>query len=130
MRSMIPFLVLTATLPALPAGAQGTIGDYQRAMGLREKYENLTSGSPEPATWLEKSTRFWYRRSVRGGNEFVLVDAATGAKQPAFDHEKLAAALNGAIKPEKSYTAVTLPFSRFAFADGEKAIEITVTNTA
>ena len=130
MRRVIPFLVLTAIIPALPAGAQGTIGDYQRAMGLREKYENLTAGSPEPATWLEKSTRFWYRRSVKGGNEFVLVDAATEAKQPAFDHEKLAAALNDAIKPEKPYTAVTLPFNRFAFADGEQAIEITVTNTA
>jgi dipeptidyl aminopeptidase/acylaminoacyl peptidase len=129
MRSAIAVLVTTVIVPAAPAVGQGTIADYQRALGLRDKYQTLTHGSPEPATWLEKSAKFWYRRSAKGGNEFVLVDAATQAKQPAFDHEKLATALNGVIKPEKPYTATTLPFNRFTFVEGEKAIEITVTNT-
>ena len=31
---------------------------------------------------------------MAGGNEFVMVDADTQQKQPAFDHEKLAAALS------------------------------------
>ena len=85
---------------------------------------------PEAATWIEKTPRFWYRKSVKGGNEFVLMDAATQQKRPAFDHEKLAAALNGVVKPEKPYTAVTLPFNTFNFVDGERAIEINVTNVA
>jgi dipeptidyl aminopeptidase/acylaminoacyl peptidase len=130
MRRTVAFLVATIAIPALPAAAQGTIADYQRAMGLRDKYQNLTQGAPEPATWVEKTTKFWYRRSVKGGNEFVLVDAETQAKQPAFDHEKLAAALNGVVKPEKPYTAISLPFSRFEFVDGQKAIRVTVTDTA
>ena len=104
--------LVLAPLGAAPLFAQGTIADYQRAMGLRDKYQGVAVGVAEPATWIEKTSRFWYRRSVKGGNEFIVVDAATQEKQPAFDHEKLAAALTAALTPEKTYTAVTLPFNR------------------
>ena len=122
--------LVVAPLGAAPLFAQGTIADYQRAMGLRDKYQGVALGVAEPATWIEKTSRFWYRRTVKGGNEFVVVDAATQQKTPAFDHEKLAAALTTALTPEKAYTAVTLPFTTFNFVDGERAIEITVTNVA
>ena len=75
------------------------------------KYRGLVVGAPGSATWIEDSTRFWYRRAVKGGDEFVLVDAETQAKEPAFDHEKLAATLNDLVEPEEAYTAVTLPFN-------------------
>ena len=120
---------VVASLAAAPAMAQGTVADYQRAIGLRDKYLALAPNVPEPATWIEKTERFWYRKSVKGGNEFVVVDATTQQKRPAFDHEKLAAALTAAITPEKPYTAVTLPFGTFNFVDDERAIEITVNNT-
>jgi dipeptidyl aminopeptidase/acylaminoacyl peptidase len=110
------------------ARAQGTVADYQRAMGLREKVQGLAVNVPEPATWVEKAPRFWYRKSVKGGNEFVLVDATSSQKRPPFDHEKLAAALTTLVKPEKAYTGVTLPFNTFTFADGERAITLTVAN--
>ena len=127
-RSAVVCLLLIVALP-LPSFAQGTIADYQRAMGLREKYQGLAINAPEPATWLEKESKFWYRRSVKGGNEFILADAATQAKQPAFDHAKLAERLTALVEPEKPYTAVTLPFNTFTFADGQSAIQITVSNT-
>jgi hypothetical protein len=118
--------VAAATLVPATLSAQGTVADYQRAMGLRDKYQALAVNVPEPATWIEKSTRFWYRRSVRGGNEFILVDAATQQKRPPFDHQKLADALTAAIKPEKPYTATMLPFVTFTFVDGDRAIELSV----
>ena len=65
----------------------------------------------EAPTWIDGTDRFWYRRSVAGGNEFVVVDAATGQKQPAFDHAGLAAGLAAAM--DREYTAVTLPFRAF-----------------
>ena len=40
--------------------------DYQRAMGMREKYQGLAVNVPEPATWIEKTSRFWYRRIGQG----------------------------------------------------------------
>ena len=104
--------------------AQGKLDDYDRANGLRDRIQGLAVNIPERVSWIEKSNRFWYRKAVRGGNEFVLVDATTAAKKPVFDHERLAAALAQAAGAK--YTALTLPFSTFSFTDGERAIQFTV----
>ncbi len=42
--------------------------------------------------WLGDTDRFWYRRESPSGFSFVIVDAATGEKSPAFDHARLAEA--------------------------------------
>ena len=63
---------------------------------------------PGPANWIGETDHFWYARTVKGGTEFVLVDAGAATKKPAFDHEKLAAAISAATG--KTYTALTLPF--------------------
>ncbi len=110
-------------LVSAPALAQGTAADYQRASLLRAKYESLAVDIAGPATWIEKTSRFWYRKSVKGGNEFVLVEAGTAQKRPPFDHARLAAVLSSAAGGK--YTAVTLPFSTFSFTDNEQAIEFT-----
>lgn len=104
--------------------AQATIADYQRAIGLRDKYQGLAVNVPENATWIAKTHRFWYRRSVKGGNEFMLVDASTREKRPAFDHEKLATALSTALN--RKVTATELPFNAFTFVDDDKSIEFTI----
>jgi dipeptidyl aminopeptidase/acylaminoacyl peptidase len=104
--------------------AQGTIADYQRAMSLRDRYDKLVPGIPDLPRFIEKTNRFYYRRTVKGGHEFVLVDAATGERRPAFDHEKLAASLAAALN--RPITAIDLPFTIFTFAEGERAIEFTV----
>jgi dipeptidyl aminopeptidase/acylaminoacyl peptidase len=113
-------LCLPLLLPAI-AGGQGTQADYERARGLRDKLRGLALNIPERASWIEKTSRFWYRKSVKGGNEFVLVEAETLAKRPAFDHERLAASLSQAAG--EKYTAVELPFSSLTFVDDERAIE-------
>jgi dipeptidyl aminopeptidase/acylaminoacyl peptidase len=119
---------LTASLlVAAAADAQVTRADYARAETLRSRYEALVTNLPDSAQWIGDSHRFWYRRSVTGGHEFVLVEAATGTKRPAFDHARLAAALSRAANRE--WTATTLPFSTFRFTDGERAIEFQVDQT-
>ena len=81
--ALIAGLAFAPLVSVLPAMAQGTVADYQRAMGLREKYQGLAPNVPEPATWIEKTPRFWYRKSVKGGNEFVLVEAAEATTSEA-----------------------------------------------
>src|SRR5437899_7746020 len=103
------------------AWGQGTSADYQRARGLPDKFEGLALNIPGPANWIGATSRFWYRRSVQGGSEFVLVDAGTLARKPAFDHEKLAASLSAATG--QKYKAVTLPFSEFTLVDKEQAVQ-------
>ncbi len=114
-------LIISATLGSAAAQAQTTTADYQRAAGLREKYEAAALNVPGTATWIDKTTRFWYRRTVKGGHEFVLVDAATLQKRPAFDHEALAASLSKLAG--RAIRATALPFNTFTFKDDEKAIE-------
>jgi len=117
---------LSFLLPSA-AVAQVTRADYERAAGLRDKYQAAALNVPGPATWIEKTSRFVYRRSVKGGNEFVMIDAETRQKRPPFDHEKLAASLSK--ETGNKYTAVTLPFNTFGFVDDEKAIEMTFDGT-
>jgi hypothetical protein len=62
--------------------------DYDRANALRDRVQNKIYNVVETPTWIEKTSRLWYRKPVKGGNVFVLVDAAVPSKGPAFDHEK------------------------------------------
>ena len=123
-----PFHRLLATVAqlAIPASlvAQGTVQDYARAAGLRDKYTGLALNVVEEPRWIEQTTRFYYRRTVKGGNEWMLVDGTTQAKQPAFDHTKLAAAIESATS--RKATATELPFTTFAFVDNAKSIEFTL----
>ncbi|MFD2472049.1 S9 family peptidase [Amycolatopsis silviterrae] len=70
--------------------------DYERAAQLwpSELLKRATNLLIVP-TWLPGEDRFWFRHEHRDGHEFLLVDAATGARCPAFDHELAARALGG-----------------------------------
>ena len=118
-RLFLTTIVLAISLSRVDA--QGTLADYQRAYGLRAKYQEAARNIPEKPSWLP-GNRFWYRKSVPGGHVFVMVDAATSAKSPAFDHEKLATSLSKAAGA--SYTSVTLPFSNFRFMNHDQSIEV------
>jgi dipeptidyl aminopeptidase/acylaminoacyl peptidase len=122
-------LVLALAAPlANTAAAQGTAADYERANGLKAKYEHLVANAAGPATWIGKTHRFWYRLAVTDGSTFIVYDADTRQKRPAFDHQKLAAALSAAAKT--TYTALTLPFTSFTLADDEHSLEFTADGMA
>jgi dipeptidyl aminopeptidase/acylaminoacyl peptidase len=120
-------LLVPVLLPAAgPAAAQGTLAEYRRAAALPQSLSGLTIDVAQPPAWIGSTNQFTYRKSVRGGNEFVRVDAVSGSKAPAFDHTRLAVALSAAAG--RDYTAVTLPFSSFEYRDGERSIEFTAAN--
>jgi len=102
-------ILVAAGLFAGLALAQGTLADYQRGQGLQAKARGLVANAPGPANWIGESDHFWYTKPVAGGTEFVLVDAEAGTKKPAFDHDKLAAAINAASAGH--YTGLALPFA-------------------
>jgi dipeptidyl aminopeptidase/acylaminoacyl peptidase len=99
--------------------AQGTAANYRRADELTRHYQGLTRDFVETPRWIPGTSRLWYRKSVEGGNAFVVFDAVTKTSRPAFDQDRLAAAMSG---DSAKYTGATLPFSVFDFADNEKAI--------
>src|SRR5688572_30025184 len=105
MRHALAALVLLAPAAAV---AQGTADDYRRAEELNRKYQGLTADVVEVPRWIPGTSRLWYRKTVPGGNAFVLVDAPSKKKQPAFDHDRIAAALS---TDSVKYTGITLPFT-------------------
>ena len=124
--SFVGVLIAMAALVSAVGAAQGTAADYERANTVEERTRGLVVDVPETPHWIS-DTRFWYRKSVKGGNAFVLVDAASAVKRPAFDHERIAAALGKATG--HSYTSTTLPFDTIAFVNGDVAIDVAVDGT-
>ena len=114
MRTGFPTLLLPAfTLAAAPLPAQQppasvTAEDYARAESfLAATTAGLVFGASVRPGWLPDG-RFWYRNTVPGGAEFVLVDPTAATRERAFDHQRLATAL-GAVA-DTTYAPLELPF--------------------
>ncbi len=72
--------------------------------------------------WFHHDTRFWYRNELPARPRSLSWSTPnTGREGPAFDHEKLAAALSKAVGGEV-YKADQLPFDTIEFVDDSKAI--------
>ena len=86
--------ISTSLLTCRFCTAQGTLSDYERALGLSEAIADKVFKQRVSPHWFADNTKFWYRNDLAGGaREFVLVDAERGRRGPAFDHARLAAAL-------------------------------------
>jgi dipeptidyl aminopeptidase/acylaminoacyl peptidase len=118
----LPILILTIFIYT-DLRAQGTIEAYQRAVNLQESFDGLVvntiTGSPQ---WINDSNMLWYRRTVPGGHEFIRADADRAVKEPAFDHQQLAAVLSQ--KTGETYSAIDLPFSTFEYIDSGNGIQM------
>src|ERR1700722_2616082 len=101
--------VAFCSISVATALAQGTLADYQRAHDLQAKVRPLVVDTPGQATWIGDTDNFWYPKTVKGGTEFILVNADENKKGLAFDHEKLAVAISKATG--HTYTALNLPFA-------------------
>jgi dienelactone hydrolase len=117
-----------AIFMAIPTVARQAEGAAPRALTAAdyEHAEKFMSYNTMPLVyhqvhpkWLA-GERFWFRDDGPEGSEFVIYDAAHSKRQPAFDHEKIAAALSAATGT--TYHAEHLPFATFDFSDDEKTI--------
>src|SRR5512141_1565916 len=82
-------LALVAYMPLVGGAQSGDVkADYDRANTLNQRVTNKVFDVAETPVWIDGSSKFWYRKSVRGGNQFVLVDPAAPAKAAAFDHTR------------------------------------------
>ena len=102
MRPVIPSLAVVLATAVAAATAQDpgvrpvTAADYARARAL----QNAMSLVRNPVVvhhWIGQRDEFWYRRDTADGAKYVVVDAATGRKRPAFDHAAMATALGRAL---------------------------------
>jgi dipeptidyl-peptidase 4 len=96
-----------------------TADDYKRAEQFMDYNTRALVFHQVRGKWLPED-RYLFRDTGPDGSEFVVVDAARGTRQPAFDHAKIAAALSSATGA--SYNAAHLPFATFEFSADEKSI--------
>jgi dipeptidyl aminopeptidase/acylaminoacyl peptidase len=108
--------------PARPSDSAET--GMERALTLRERWTWLTENVADPAHWIERTGLFHYRKTVPDGFAFILCDAATQQKRPAFDQARLASALAKATG--QPVHPLRLPFESFEFAEGMQAIRFRV----
>jgi dipeptidyl-peptidase 4 len=115
-RRLFLLFVAIAPLAAGGAGAQQAVdasdltADYARAERfLGRNADSLVSGATVQPAWLA-GNRFWYRNSVPGGHEFIVVDPARGTRERAFDHERMARALSAQTGVD--YDPLGLPLTR------------------
>src|SRR5215469_13967758 len=112
--------MLATALLSSNAMGQVTPADYARSEGLRDAWMYLTRNVADPPRWIGNSEKFVYRKTVPGGFSFVVMDARTGEKRPAFDQERLATALTKSSGAQ--YTALHLPFAAADFSADETVV--------
>ncbi len=104
---------------------QATGADYARVERLlrHNLVGKLKNGNVIPH-WIGANDEFWYNRETSRGHEFVLVEAATGRTQPAFDHQAVALAL--ATTTGGDVSADRLPFNSFTYSSDRQEIHFSV----
>jgi dipeptidyl aminopeptidase/acylaminoacyl peptidase len=121
MRPTVALLAL-ALFPAVTSAQTAprlTADDYARAERfLAEHTDPLVFGAGVRPNWTPDG-RFWYERSIPGGNEFVMVDPIAAERGPAFDHGRMAAAMAAVL--DTSVAAMGLPIAGMTF-DGHDVL--------
>ena len=100
-----------------PMFGQGTSADYERASQLRALTAGKVFRDKVEPHWFGDKFHFWYRNELADdAREFVLVNAKSGDRSLAFDHERLA----------EQFVLVSRPVLVLTVRVGEKAIELIV----
>jgi dipeptidyl-peptidase-4 len=104
---------------------QITTEDYARAEKFMAYNVNpLVYHGVEHPVWMDDG-RLWYRDRGADGTTFMLIDPAKGTKAPAFDQEKLAAAL-AAASGGKTFDWHHLPITDFTLANSDHTVVVTM----
>ncbi|MEE8201458.1 MAG: hypothetical protein V3R29_09855, partial [Candidatus Acidoferrales bacterium] len=83
----------------------------------------VKGGSIEPH-WLADGSSFWYAEGAPADTAIWKVDPKANTKTPLFDTTRLRQALTPLLDHEPPYQG--LPFDKFTFMDGEKAVKFAV----
>mgnify|MGYP001319335991 CR=1 FL=1 len=90
-----------------------TAEDYSRAERLlTASTSSLVLGGSVRPTWIDEG-RFWYVNRFEQGLEIVIVDPAARKRARAFDHARMAGALN--MVSDTTFTAFGLPLRGLEF---------------
>jgi dipeptidyl-peptidase-4 len=107
---------------AVPAAASASRSDYEAAARVMPLQLNMAIRNAHPTPrWIGHSNWAWYKNETATSADYVLIDAATGHRQPAFDQAAVAAAL---AQDGKTVAASKLPITDLVFSEDRRAVKI------
>lgn len=110
---------------SVAVNAAVTAADYGRAERfLAANQSKVVHNNDIQHHWIPGTGKLWYRRTSDGRSTFILADPATGTKSPAFDHDKMAAALKGVVEPAADPSR--LPVQSLIYAPGDETPAVVV----
>lgn len=116
------FLLLFCSSLIVTMGfTQENIAIYKKAEDYPAKIKDKVYHAPNSIQWIGSTYEFWYMQLTAKGRQFIKVNAATLQKGAAFEHERVAAALQQATN--RNISADSLPFSTFNYVKNGTAIE-------
>jgi len=135
MRDVVKIAAVLMSLIAATGGAyepgqsiEITAEDYARAEGwLPHKMEKLVKNVFVTPHWIGDTDTYWYDRETTDGHQFLVVDAATGARRPAFDHTVMATSL--AQLGVEDADAADLPFDSIEYSEDLSSISFEADGT-
>lgn len=124
---MLAALSLAVCTASLLAQQPVTADDYAHAAQfLGPNVDRLVSGPVRPV-WIADTSRLWFRNVTVTASgpavSFVLADAATGSRQPAFDPAKMASALGALL--HRTLDPNHLPIENLRFSPDLRTITVT-----
>ncbi len=124
-----PDILVSGQWRAEPQPAGPSEADYERAEQFlpQNVIPSLYNVNIEPR-WIDSTSSFWYMNEGRTGKQFILVNASTMTRQPAFDHVALAKAL--AAASGSPVDPAHLPFDNLTFSDGTENVTFTAVNSS
>ena len=117
-RARFAFVVLA--LSPVVADAQGSAADYRRADSLAARVRGTIVNTVNQTNWIGRTSLVWYRKTTATGTAYVVVNAESAEKTPAFDQAQLAQALTTLLK--RPIAADSLPLNALTFTDDRTAI--------
>ena len=108
--------------PYLPSSAE-VYESYQRAEKLDTLLKKSVFKSYVVPHWQPGRNMFWYQNRLKDNvNEYWLVDAQTGSKIRAFDHNKMAAALTKASG--KEHQSGQLSLNELVYSSDHRKVKV------
>lgn len=93
---------------------------FGSSRALEQNSQNKIYKTGVNAHWSADGRTFWYCNEGKGGaKEYILADAASGTKRPAFDAQQLAGALGKATGDTYDGRRLVIPAMTFS-ADGKE----------
>ena len=115
-------------LPAYRPSREEVLQRYRDMMLLDSTARRTVYKWRVNANWLPGGNSFWYSNNLPGDEtEYIFVDAIKGTRHPAFDHQKLAAALSASTG--KTVEAKKLSIETLAFDTKKKQLKFRFNDT-